>query len=1622
MPIPSSGSITFTALQSEFGGINSISLSEYVIGGYNIFDITTNSNSNVNEGNRGYFAGGYDSVNINFQGSAISGIQYLTETPISISSTLSDPRSFLTGVNSYTKGYFAGGVAAFNVSYRSTIDAIRFSDEVLQSVSSALQLARSDLAGVQSPVKGYFAGGLNAASPVTEIDGILFSDESAINPSAALTYPGAKADFAGASSRLQGLFGGGRTSPSSTVLTTVEAFNYGTESIGAAIQNLALARRSLGAVYSSEQAYFCGGILSGGSATNEIDSVQFTTLSAGNPVATLATSRAVGSMTLSSFRRGYIGGTTSGVEGFQFSSQTSTGVLSSIYIGRIYAGAVSNPFKNIVVSSTEQISEYKRGYFAGGRDAGAANLYDIEGIQYSNESNINPSTSLSYARHQAAGVSSSTRGYVAGGVWPNEGAVTSNTIEYVQFSNDSTAVTSAILTFPRYIAAPVFSPYRGYFCGGVNADSGSSTNDIEGIQFSNETAINPTAGLVANKYNAAGVSSPVKGYIAGGVNNVVGVNNVIEIFFFGSESISTASAVLPLSRLHLGGAMSSTSGYFAGGWTGSTRTTQIDGIRFLSESAFTPSATLATARENPAGVNSTTHGYWGGGFGATGQFTTGALEEIDAINFSSETARNPSTRLITVRWGAASFTDTNYETPQFSVEPSTVDFSNYRAYFGGGYDPSISGGRNSISGFQFANELTFDLSATLATARWGMGQASSFTRGYFCGGGTGGTGSEVDGILFSDQTAINPSSTLVTPRSFVASASALSKGYFAGGIAPSVTNVVDGIQFSNESTFSTSATLSLSRSKVSGVYSSSAAYFGGGEFSGSVASEIDGLIFVNETSTNTSTTLSAARRGASGLSSFSTGYWGGGNLVNGTVINYIDGIRFSTESSVAPSASLFDARAGAAGTSSFSRGYWTGGEDTNLTVAYNYIDGIRFGDEAAINPSLALSVGRTYHGAVANRIYNLNRPFKARNKGYIAGGGTLATLTSNSIDSIDFSNETINSTNVVLLDGGRSALMGINSTLKGYFAGGFNSSVDTTVIDGIDFSNESSIDVSATLSALSRRGGSGLSCHDFGLFVGGSTVGSAYYDIVNGFRFSDEAYFNPSKTLSSALAYGAGTNSKVNGYITGGRSSSSTYRSTTTRVNFFDLSGGTLSTSITTAAHSVFGVSGPVGSFISGGINEGTYYNQMNELIYASESIHTSSNTLTVARAGGASNQSSTAGYMSGGTGGNPGFRLRSIEGINFSTSGSSYLLTNSLPLLRGFIETNTYSSPVGVSPLYTINQPLSISKFRQFAESQKGFFGGGRNSSGTYLDNIIRLAFDNYSFATISAVLSDAARSRAAGLNSPSRGYFGGGISSLGWYKAIDGIIFSTEAATAVSAELGLFLNDLAGINSSTMGVFGGGMNNLSQRVNALHRLTFSTETNAGGGFTLPDGSRSGLAGVSSALTAKGYFGGGGTDTAILTTRHIDGYDFVNNTTINPSAQLNQVGPNSSYSRTYLVGVNSPSQGYFIGGYYTAVTQVGKSFSYSNYAVNEIDGLDFATETAINPSSGMFTSSVSLFDSSSSLVSYGQSAVNSRTDGYVLDGSTMQSFNFSTWAVSSLIGTGISAKYSSAGVNSGSL
>jgi hypothetical protein len=238
------------------------------------------------------------------------------------------------------------------------------------------------------------------------------------------------------------------------------------------------------------------------------------------------------------------------------------------------------------------------GYGMGGSNG--SDLTNISKLLFSSEVASSLSATLGTAVSLSAGVSSTVKGYVMGGL-PGTSA-----IQALTFSGETTSTLGATLSAARQRGTGLSSSTKGYHCGGQT----SPVSAIEALTFVGETIATIAATLSPAVYQAGGGCSLSKGYLLGGNNGSSPINSIQALTYAG-ETISSIAGTLPSSIEPSDNVVSSTAKAYSLG--ASSATTAIVAFDFTSETASTLSAVLTNASRNAGGVSGTTKGYTMGG-------------------------------------------------------------------------------------------------------------------------------------------------------------------------------------------------------------------------------------------------------------------------------------------------------------------------------------------------------------------------------------------------------------------------------------------------------------------------------------------------------------------------------------------------------------------------------------------------------------------------------------------------------------------------------------------------------------------------------------------------------------------------------------------------------------------------------------------------------------------------------------------------------------------------------------------------------------------------------------------------------------------------------------------------
>lgn len=280
-----------------------------------------------------------------------------------------------------------------------------------------------------------------------------------------------------------------------------------------------------------------------------------------------------------------------------------------------------------------------------------------------------------------------------------------------------------------------------YAMGGYTS---SGIGTIDGLRFYDRTSIVISAACLYQTWDSASISSSVSGYKAGGggTYNIYSPQSIVEKLNFASQVTLSAAASLPAAAFGSVGVGSGLSGYYLGGANTSTLNAIIK-MSFTTEAMSSLTAVLITAKAYSCGVKSATKGYAVGGIVSISTYQD--TNEIDGIEFSSETTINPSASLSVVKIGG-------------SVSSETVG---YAIGSGSIFSPSAS-----VKGFKFSDETVISPAAALPyIIDGGAAGVQSSDMGFILGGKIGESAiNAIHGLAFSTETISVESATLSVAR------------------------------------------------------------------------------------------------------------------------------------------------------------------------------------------------------------------------------------------------------------------------------------------------------------------------------------------------------------------------------------------------------------------------------------------------------------------------------------------------------------------------------------------------------------------------------------------------------------------------------------------------------------------------------------------------------------------------------------------------------------------------------------------------------------------------------------------------------------------------------------------
>ena len=233
----------------------------------------------------------------------------------------------------------------------------------------------------------------------------------------------------------------------------------------------------------------------------------------------------------------------------------------------------------------------------------------IEKFPFASDGNATDVGDLTAARAAAAGQSSDVSGYTSGGTFNFNTPGHLNIIDKFPFAADANATDVGDLTQVRFGAAGQSSSTSGYAAGG-NVQPLPLVTTIDKFPFVTDANATDIGDLTAAKGSVAGQSSTVSGYSSGG--STPSSSNVIDKFPFAADANATDVGDLTQARHSAAGQSSDVSGYTSGG--APPMGNIIDKFSFATDANATDVGDLTRVVEGiPAGQSSTISGYTSGG-------------------------------------------------------------------------------------------------------------------------------------------------------------------------------------------------------------------------------------------------------------------------------------------------------------------------------------------------------------------------------------------------------------------------------------------------------------------------------------------------------------------------------------------------------------------------------------------------------------------------------------------------------------------------------------------------------------------------------------------------------------------------------------------------------------------------------------------------------------------------------------------------------------------------------------------------------------------------------------------------------------------------------------------------
>jgi hypothetical protein len=246
------------------------------------------------------------------------------------------------------------------------------------------------------------------------------------------------------------------------------------------------------------------------------------------------------------------------------------------------------------------ISSTIRGILAGGLSTGVVRDDTIDYFIISSLGNATDFGNLVKGLYAPAGCSSSTRGIISGGQSLSGSVVRENIIQYITIDSAGNALDFGDLIDGTYFAYSFSNPTRGIIAGG-NSASGSYNNVIQYITIASLGDTLDFGDLIGEDADGGGASNDIRGLMGGSSRNPLNTIQYITIATLGN---ATDFGDLSVARSGNSGAANPTRAIFAGGEASNVNQNVIDYVEINSLGNATDFGDLTVAGRGVTGISS----------------------------------------------------------------------------------------------------------------------------------------------------------------------------------------------------------------------------------------------------------------------------------------------------------------------------------------------------------------------------------------------------------------------------------------------------------------------------------------------------------------------------------------------------------------------------------------------------------------------------------------------------------------------------------------------------------------------------------------------------------------------------------------------------------------------------------------------------------------------------------------------------------------------------------------------------------------------------------------------------------------------------------------------------------